>query len=64
MARDLARQVRPHFEHLCRTWAAGFAPAGTFPEAPGDVGHGVVNDPDRRTMHEIDVVVMAQSGGA
>lgn len=62
--RFFSNVVGPHFEHLCRTWAAGFATAGTFPDAPGDVGHGVVNDPDRRTMHEIDVVVMAQSAGA
>ncbi|HXA57532.1 MAG TPA: ATP-binding protein [Streptosporangiaceae bacterium] len=54
----------PHFESLCRTWAADFADPEDFGDLPGEIGHGVVNDPEKKTSHEIDVVVLAaQDGG-
>src|SRR5262245_56016742 len=56
--------VGPHFERMCRTWPADFATPDDFGDFPADVGHGVVNDPERRTSHEIDVVVLGpQDGG-
>jgi hypothetical protein len=55
--------VGPHFEEICRTWAADFADPGTFGDVPAEVGHGVVNDPELRTSHEVDVIVLAESDG-
>lgn len=63
-ARFASAVVGPHFEALCRTWAADFAGPGTFGDVAGQVGHGVVNDPERRTSHEVDVVVMAVPDGS
>jgi AAA+ ATPase superfamily predicted ATPase len=61
--RFLSQVVGPHFEEICRTWAADFADAGTFDGVPAEVGHGVVNDPGRRTSHEVDVVVLGEPDG-
>ncbi|WP_226899699.1 ATP-binding protein [Nonomuraea phyllanthi] len=61
--RFMSGVVGPHFEEICRTWAADFADAEMFGDIPGEVGHGVVNDQERRTSHEIDVVVLAQPDG-
>ncbi len=55
-----AHVIGPHFQQLCRTWAAAFADPETFgTEEIGRVGRGVVNDPGRRTRHELDVVVVS-----
>lgn len=62
--RFAAAVAGPHFEGLCRAWASDFAAPDTFGGVPSDVGHGVVNDPDRRTSHEVDVAVLAHAGGA
>ncbi|HEX6472952.1 MAG TPA: ATP-binding protein [Streptosporangiaceae bacterium] len=56
--------VGPHFEELCRTWAADFVDPETFNGVPGEVGYGVVNDPDHRTSHEVDVVVLGEEDGS
>jgi hypothetical protein len=49
--------VGPRFEQICRDWTQDYAPE----EVPGgvvaQVGQGVVNDPERKTVHQIDVVV-------
>jgi uncharacterized protein len=49
--------VGPQFEQICRDWVQDYAPE----EVPGgvvaQVGQGVVNDPGRKTAHQIDVVV-------
>lgn len=55
-ARFSAQVVGPHFEQLCRTFAAA---ATIFGGLPGEVGSGVVADPSRRSQIEIDVVVLA-----
>jgi uncharacterized protein len=46
----------PHFEHVCRHWTRHLAPEATFGDFPNQVGSGTVNDPARKTTHEIDVV--------
>ncbi|AQZ65328.1 archaeal ATPase, fused to C-terminal DUF234 domain [[Actinomadura] parvosata subsp. kistnae] len=61
--RFLSQVVGPHFEEICRTWAADVAGAEAFGGVPGEVGHGVVNDPQRRTSHEVDVVVLGEPDG-
>jgi uncharacterized protein len=54
----LSQVVGPHFEGICREWAAQ-AGEGVFGELPGTVGAGVVADPANRTQIEIDVAVLA-----
>ncbi|MEO3805077.1 ATP-binding protein [Nonomuraea sp. B1E8] len=61
--RFLSGVVGPHFEEVCRTWAADFAGAEAFGGVPAEIGHGVVNDPERRTSHEVDVVVLGEPDG-
>lgn len=46
----------PHFERLCREWAA--TSGAWSPHLVARVGHGVVNDPSRRTTHEVDLAVV------
>jgi uncharacterized protein len=47
----------PHFEHVCRRWTARYA-AGRFGGDVGEVGAAVLNDPDGRARHELDVVAL------
>lgn len=49
--------VGPHFEEICRSWAIDYAPRGTFGQPVRRVAAGVVNDPDKRTSHEVDLAV-------
>lgn len=53
-----AQVLGPHFEDLCRQWAMLVEPH-VFGRLPGEVGSGVVADPDRRSQIEIDVAVFA-----
>jgi AAA+ ATPase superfamily predicted ATPase len=60
----------PHFEELCRTWAAHFADPAIFTpigvaEAPFYVtaGTGTVADPLNKATDQIDVLVMAPPDG-
>lgn len=55
--RFLAQVAGPHFEELCRQYALA-APADSFGGLPGEVGAGVINDPERRQGIEVDVVVL------
>jgi AAA+ ATPase superfamily predicted ATPase len=56
----LAQVVGPHFETICREWAASYG-ADVFGDVPGEVAAGVVADPARRTQIEVDVAVLAVS---
>lgn len=52
-----SRVLGPHLEHLSRVWAARYAPrAWDLPL--GDVGPAVVNDPEGRAQHEVDVLAL------
>ena len=53
----LSRVIGPHFESLCRA----FVPlADGLVNGPiGEVGAGVVNDPEKRTQIQVDVAVLA-----
>ena len=53
-----SRVVGPHFETICRLFAAS-AGADLFDGPVGEVGSGVVNDPASRSQIEIDVAVLA-----
>jgi hypothetical protein len=48
--------VGPHFEQICREWALT---AELYGEPVGEVGTGVVTDPDSRSQIEIDVAVLS-----
>lgn len=52
----------PHFELLCRTWAAQFAAPATFGGVAASVGAGVVHDSATRHGHQVDVVVRDSAG--
>jgi uncharacterized protein len=54
----LGRVVGPHFESICRTFAQS-AGDELFGVPVGEVGAGVVNDPETRSQIEVDVVVFA-----
>jgi len=51
-----AHVLGPHVERLCREWAA--TSDEWDPHLVARVGHGVVNDPSRRTTHEVDLAVV------
>jgi uncharacterized protein len=57
----LAKVVGPHFEALCRDWAAR-ADEMTFGDLPGEVAAGTVADPVNRSQIQIDVAVLAAAG--
>ncbi len=54
--RYIGNILGPHLEHVCRHWTRYFAPDDLFGDVPNKVGSGTVNDPARRTSHELDVV--------
>jgi hypothetical protein len=54
----LAQVVGPHFEAMCRTWAAA-ADETVFGDLPGEVAAGTVADPPNRTQIEVDVAVLS-----
>jgi uncharacterized protein len=54
----LAKVVGPHYEALCREWAASVSPE-VFGGVPATVGSTVVADPARRAGIQIDVAVLA-----
>ncbi len=56
--RFAANVLGPHFEHLCRVWTRHLAPDDLLADHPHRVASGTVNDPTRRTSHEVDVVVL------
>lgn len=62
-ARFGSEVLGPHFEHLCRAWAAQFADDSIFGAPAASVGRGIVNDPARRRTWEVDVVVLDSTGG-
>lgn len=52
----------PHFEQLCRDWAAHFADEVTVGGRAATVTSGVVNDAARRRTWAVDVVARAADG--
>jgi hypothetical protein len=53
----------PHFERVCREWALYFA-GDRFGDWPAQVAAGTVNDPQHKTLHQIDVAVLGHADGA
>ena len=51
--------VGPHFEAIARRWTAAYASRKTLGGAAKRVGFAQVNDPERKTAYEIDVVAEA-----
>ncbi|HEV2372954.1 MAG TPA: ATP-binding protein [Streptosporangiaceae bacterium] len=49
--------VGPRFEQICRDWVQDYAPEDVAGGVVAQVGQGMVNDPERKTAHQIDVVV-------
>ncbi|MCO6004607.1 ATP-binding protein [Actinoallomurus purpureus] len=56
----LSQVVGPHFEAMCREWAAR-ADDDVFGDMPGEVVAGAVADPVGKTQIEIDVAVLSSS---
>ena len=54
----LSRVVGPHFEALCRDWAA-HAGEELFGDLPAQVAAGIITDPGNKTQIEIDVAVLS-----
>ncbi len=52
-----SKVVGPHFESLCRAWAAE-AGEEVFGDLPAEVSSGTVTDPGGRRQIEVDVVVL------
>lgn len=50
----------PHFEEVCQNWARMYASAEVFGGHVTRVGGGTVNDPARKTLHEVDVVAFGE----
>ncbi len=55
--RFLGSVVGPRFEQICRDWVQDYTPAGLLAAPATHVGYGVVNDPQNKTNHELDIVV-------
>lgn len=58
--RDSARRfttavVGPRFEQICRDWMQAYAPPGINGVPVSQVGSGVINDPEQKKSHQIDV---------
>jgi AAA+ ATPase superfamily predicted ATPase len=60
-SRFAAQVLGPHFESLCREWAAYHAAPETLGGVPARVDAGVVSDPVGRATHEVDVVALDAS---
>lgn len=56
--RFYSQVVGPRFEQLCREFAA-LAPDEMFGGPPGEVGSGVLTDPEAREQIQLDQVVLA-----
>ncbi|MFC8046258.1 ATP-binding protein [Nocardia sp. NPDC057353] len=54
----------PHFEQVCREWAAQYGHQRRLADLPVRVCAGTVNDPDERTTHEVDVVAIGYADGS
>lgn len=55
--RFVGNVLGPHFEHVCRYWTRHFAHEQLLGDFAHRVQRGTVNDPERKTSHELDVVV-------
>ncbi len=62
--RFASKILGPHFEQLCREWALFHADPEIFGALPTSVVSGGVNDPQARTLHEVDVAVIEATGEA
>jgi uncharacterized protein len=49
--------VGPQFEQVCRDWVQDYAPEEVAGGVVAQVGQGVVNDPERKTAHQVDIAV-------
>ncbi|HEY1703416.1 MAG TPA: ATP-binding protein [Trebonia sp.] len=48
--------VGPRFEQICRDWMQAYAPPEINEIPVSQVGSGIVNDPEQKKPHQIDVV--------
>jgi uncharacterized protein len=53
--RFTANVVGPRFEQVCRDWMQAYAPPEINGVPVSQVGSGLVNDPEQKKSHEIDV---------
>ena len=50
----------PHFEQICRTWITDYSPPELFGGYVTRAGSGTVNDPARKTSHEVDIAIFGE----
>lgn len=55
-----SKVLGPHFEHLARTWTRWHAAPGALGGQRSRVLSGVLPDPENKTSHELDVVVLGR----
>jgi hypothetical protein len=58
--RFASKILGPHFERLCREWVLYFA-GDRFGDWPVQVAAGTVNDPQNKTLHQVDVAVLGHA---
>lgn len=58
--RFAANVLGPHFEELCREWVLRFAD-DRFGGWPAQVGPGIVNDPELKKTHQVDIAVVGHA---
>lgn len=56
-----SKVLGPHFEHLARTWTRWHAAPETLGGQRSHVLSGVLPDPENKTSHELDVVVLGRT---
>jgi hypothetical protein len=54
--------VGPRFEQICRDWMQDYAPPELNGVPVSQVGSGLVNDPEQKKSHEIDVAAFGNDG--
>jgi len=59
--RFAAAVVGPRFEQICRDWMQAYAPAEVNGIPVSQVGSGLVNDPEHKKSHEVDVVAFGNA---
>jgi uncharacterized protein len=53
--RFITSVVSPRFEQICRDWMQAYAPSEVNGIPVSQVGSGLVNDPEQKKSHQVDV---------
>lgn len=58
-----ASVVGPRFEQICRDWMQAYAPPEVNGIPVSQVGSGLVNDPEQKKSHQVDVAAFGNDAG-